>query len=136
MFNNHVDSNKSPLDTFLKVEATSNLLSKKVNNDDGMLLSGRKDDQISEIVSNALKIKKKIKAFIIYKFLFGDENGLENETSFLDSGIIDSTGVLELLSYLEDHFKIQIEDNEVIPENLDSINQVTVFLIRKMGLEI
>jgi acyl carrier protein len=88
---------------------------------------------MNEII--AMETRGKIKAFIIDNFLFGDERGLENETSLLDAGIIDSTGVLELISYLEDHFNIHIEDNEVIPENLDSINQVAAFLKRKMGME-
>jgi acyl carrier protein len=83
----------------------------------------------------ALETSEKVRTFIIDNFLFGDASGLENETSFLDAGIIDSTGVLELISYLEEHFKIQIEDSEVIPENLDSINSVTAFLKRKMGVE-
>jgi acyl carrier protein len=82
-----------------------------------------------------MKTRENIRTFIVKNFLYGDESGLENETSFLDVGIIDSTGILELISYLEDHFKIHIYDSEVIPENLDSIGQVTAFLERKMSVE-
>ncbi len=74
------------------------------------------------------KIKTKIRSFIIDNFLFGDDNGLKEETSFLDEGIIDSTGVLELVTFLEDEFEIEVEDEELIPENLDSINNIAVYL--------
>ncbi len=77
--------------------------------------------------------KTKIKNFIIENFLFGNANGLEDNTSFLEEGIIDSTGVLELVTFLEEEFEIQIEDEELVPENLDSINNVSAYLERKMG---
>jgi acyl carrier protein len=76
--------------------------------------------------------KKKIKNFVIENFLFGDANGLEDDTSFLEEGIIDSTGVLELVTYLEEDFQISVSDDELIPENLDSINNVAAFVNRKM----
>ncbi len=77
------------------------------------------------------KIKTKIRSFIIENFLFGDDNGLKEDTSFLDEGIIDSTGVLELVTYLEEEFEIEVEDEELIPENLDSISNIAVYLERK-----
>ncbi len=77
--------------------------------------------------------KNKIKAFIIENFLFGNANGLKDETSFLEEGIIDSTGVLELVTFLEEDFGITVEDEELIPENLDSINNVTAYLEGKMA---
>ncbi len=73
-------------------------------------------------------IKAKIKSFIIENFLFGDDHGLKDDTSFLDDGIIDSTGVLELVTYLEEEFDIQVEDEELIPENLDSINNIAKYV--------
>jgi acyl carrier protein len=73
-------------------------------------------------------IKAKIRSFIVENFLFGDDNGLKEDTSFLDEGIIDSTGVLELVTYLEEEFEIEVEDEELIPENLDSINNIAVYL--------
>jgi acyl carrier protein len=76
--------------------------------------------------------KSKIRAFIIENFLFGNDNGLKDQTSFLEEGIIDSTGVLELVNFLEEDFDITIEDEELIPENLDSINNVTAYLERKI----
>ena len=76
--------------------------------------------------------KEIIKTFIIENFLFGSQDGLKDETSFLEEGIIDSTGILELVTFLEEEFSITIEDEELVPENLDSINNVTAFLERKI----
>lgn len=70
--------------------------------------------------------------FIVENFLFGDGEQLTNETSFLDSGIIDSTGILELITFLEETYNIKIEDDELIPENLDSLNSVAKFIEQKI----
>ena len=78
-------------------------------------------------------LKNKIKTFIIENFLFGNANGLNDDTSFLEEGIIDSTGVLELVTFLEETFAITVDDEELIPENLDSISNVTVFIKKKKG---
>ncbi len=75
--------------------------------------------------------KDKIRAFVVENFLFGSDENLEDNTSFLDEGIIDSTGILELVSFLEEEFSITVDDEELIPENLDSINNVTAYLERK-----
>ena len=77
-------------------------------------------------------VKAKIKDFIIENFLFGHADNLQEDTSFLEEGIIDSTGVLELITFLEEQFSITVEDEELIPENLDSINNIVAFLERKM----
>ena len=76
--------------------------------------------------------KSKIRAFIVENFLFGNDTDLKDETSFLEEGIIDSTGVLELVTFLEEEFEIAIDDEELIPENLDSINNVTAYLEKKL----
>ena len=77
-------------------------------------------------------LKQQIRAFIVENFLFGDANGLKDDSSFLDDGIMDSTGVLELVTFLEEGFSITVEDEDLIPENLDSINNVTAYLEKKM----
>jgi acyl carrier protein len=83
-------------------------------------------------VVNALQ--EQIRNFIVENFLFGDaSNGLGDSDSLLDKGIIDSTGVLELVSYLENNFGIRVEDEELVPENLDSIANVTAYILRKQG---
>ena len=79
------------------------------------------------------ELKEKIRAFVIENFLFGSDDGLSDESSFLEEGIIDSTGILELVSFLEEEFGITIEDEELIPENLDSINNVASYLQKKLG---
>ena len=75
---------------------------------------------------------EKIRAFIFSNFLFdADQGALENDASFLEQGIIDSTGVLELVEWLEETFSIKVEDDELIPENLDSVNRLGQFIARK-----
>ena len=73
-----------------------------------------------------------IHGFIVENFLFGDGGQLTNETSFLDSGIIDSTGILELITFLEETYNITIADDELTPENLDSLNNVAKFIKQKI----
>jgi acyl carrier protein len=74
---------------------------------------------------------KEIRDFIISYFLFGDAAALQDDTSFLESGIVDSTGILELISFLENTCGIKIEPEEMIPDNLDSVNRVVQFVARK-----
>ncbi len=76
-------------------------------------------------------IQEKLRAFIIDNFLFGNADGLENNSSFLDEGIIDSTGVLELVDFLEEQFSVTVGDDELIPENLDSVDNIVAYLGRK-----
>jgi len=76
--------------------------------------------------------RDKIRAFIMENFLFENDQGLNDDTSLLDEGIIDSTGILELVSFLEEEFDISVEDEEILPENLDSITNVTAYLEKKM----
>ena len=78
------------------------------------------------------EVKEKIRKFIVENFLFGNDDGLKDDSSFLDEGIIDSTGILELVSFLEEEFLISVEDEELIPENLDSIANVTAYLEKKL----
>ena len=81
-------------------------------------------------------LRVKIHQFIIDNFLFGESgNGLKDTDSFLENGIIDSTGVLELVSFLEETFGIEVADEELIPENLDSIINVVQYLQKKMQPE-
>jgi len=77
--------------------------------------------------------ESEIRQFIADQFLFGDIRPLSPEESLLEAGIIDSTGVLELLSYLEDHFGIKVQDEELLPENLDTIGNICRFLDQKLA---
>ena len=74
-----------------------------------------------------------LKAFIKENFLFGKEITFSDDDSFLDMGLIDSTGVLELVNFLEDTHGIKIEDHELVPENLDSINLIVQFVESKQS---
>ena len=78
------------------------------------------------------EIKDKVRAFVVENFMFGNDEGLEDDTSFLENGIIDSTGILELVNFLDEEFSISVEDEELIPENLDSIKNVTSYLQKKL----
>jgi len=82
---------------------------------------------------DANAIQKQIHEYIVENFLFGDDAALESDDqSFLETGLIDSTGILELIQFLEESFEIEIEDEEMIPENLDSIARVTRFVGSKI----
>ncbi|MEK7286638.1 MAG: acyl carrier protein [Nitrospirota bacterium] len=77
-------------------------------------------------------IEKEVRCFIIEHFLFGSGgNGLKSADSLLEKGVIDSTGVLELVSFLETTFHFKVEDHEIIPDHLDSIGNIVVFVDRK-----
>ncbi len=79
-----------------------------------------------------MSIEQKVRDYIFSNLLFAaDTSSLENDDSFLDKGIIDSTGVLELIFFLEQHFDIKIHDDELIPENLDSVNKIARFVEKK-----
>ncbi len=74
-----------------------------------------------------------VRNFIIENFLFEEDKNLKEDTSFLENGIIDSTGILELVTFLEETFEITVEDEELIPENLDSISNVVQYIQTKLG---
>ncbi len=78
-------------------------------------------------------IKQKMSNFIRNKFLSDNDFILSDQDSFLEKGIIDSTGVLELVDYIEETFGIKIDDEELIPDNLDSLENLTNFVTRKVG---
>ena len=72
-----------------------------------------------------------VKAFIIDHFLFGDPVGFSEDTSFLKTGLVDSLGIMELIAFLEVTYHIHIDDHELIPDNLDSLNKISLFLEKK-----
>ncbi len=79
------------------------------------------------------EIALRLRSFVVENYLFGQDGGLQDTDSFLDKGIIDSTGVLELVAFLQETFGITVEDQDLVPENLDSINNVSSFLLRKLN---
>jgi acyl carrier protein len=77
-------------------------------------------------------IKQTVRQFVLDNFLMGgDRNGLQDADSFLDHRVIDSTGFMELVTYLEETFGIQVLDEELIPENLDSLDAIAAYVSRK-----
>ena len=75
-----------------------------------------------------------LKRFIGENFMFDDEaDSLPEDASFLEAGIIDSTGVLELVAHVESRYGIAIADHELIPSNFDSIGALARFIQRKRG---
>ena len=79
-------------------------------------------------------IRKELKEFIIEVFLMGNESDCPGDSdSFMQEGIIDSTGVLELVAFVEDQYDISIDDDEMTPDNLDSIDKLAVFISGKLG---
>lgn len=74
-----------------------------------------------------------LKNYIVENFLFGDDSELTETVSFLEKNIIDSTGILELVSFLEETFNITVNDDELLPENLDSLINVEVYINKKLN---
>jgi acyl carrier protein len=75
-------------------------------------------------------IKVKLREFIKNNFLLGNDSGLGDDDSFMGKGIVDSTGILEVVSFVEENFDIKIADEDLLPENLDSINNIANYIQR------
>ena len=86
---------------------------------------------IPEGLQQTMIYASKIRQYIHDNLLFGSERPLDDNESLLDAGIIDSTGAMELVSFLESEFGIAIDDRDLIPENLDSIRAMDAFVSRK-----
>jgi len=79
-----------------------------------------------------MDIKQQIRVFITSNFYVADPSTLADDASLLDQGIIDSTGVLEIIMFLEDTFGFKVADSEMVPENLDSIVSIAAYVTRKV----
>jgi acyl carrier protein len=81
------------------------------------------------------ELKNELRRFITDSIMYGHNTDfLKDDASFLENGVIDSTGVLELIGYVESKFGITVEDHELVPENLDSINGLLLFVEKKGGV--
>lgn len=81
------------------------------------------------------QIEMELRQFVIDNFLFGQRDvQFENDDSFMERGIVDSTGVLELVTFLETKYQIKVEGKELVPDNLDSITNLRGFLEKKLQL--
>ena len=83
-------------------------------------------------MSELIQYLETTKQFIVDNFLFGDGAKIANDTPLFEKGIIDSTGVLELVAFLEENYHLKIKDEELIPENLDSIKNISNFVKGKI----
>jgi len=75
-----------------------------------------------------------VRVFVVSNYLLGKDNGFTNDDSFLELGIIDSTGILELISHLESTYGIEVTDDELNPDNLDTVNRITAYLNWKLAV--
>jgi acyl carrier protein len=83
------------------------------------------------------RLLQELRAFIIDNFLFGDASGrftFTDDDSFQQRGIVDSTGILELVCHMQERYGIGIDDAELVPDNLDSVSKVASFVERKQSL--
>jgi len=81
------------------------------------------------------ELERELRNYIIENYFLDQERAFRNADSFMELGIIDSTGVLELVSYLQQRYAVQIAEDELVPENLDSIDNLTRFLRKKLGMK-
>jgi len=80
-------------------------------------------------------IRGRLRRYITAHFLVpGGEESLRDDASLLEEGIMDSTGVLDLVAFIEESFSIRVEDEELMPENLDSVDRLVAFVEKKRGL--
>ena len=78
-------------------------------------------------------IKQDLREYIVDNFLFGDnETSLADDASFMENGILDSTGILDVILFIEEKYSIKVEDDETLPENLDSLNNLEKFITAKL----
>lgn len=75
-----------------------------------------------------MNLKDDIRNFVVDNFLFGDDAGLSDDSSFIKEGIVDSTGILQLVAYLQERWQVTVSDEELTPENLDSVQRVAAFV--------
>jgi acyl carrier protein len=84
-----------------------------------------------------MNVKEQIRSFVAENFLFSATGfDLSDDASFLDEGVVDSTGTLELVMFAEETFGIEVGDHEIEPENFDSVNKLAAYIARKSDLVI
>lgn len=80
-----------------------------------------------------MEIKKEIHSYIEENVLFNsDDNSISDDDSFMEKGIIDSTGILELVSFIEGKFDFKVDDEDLVPDNFDSVNNLASYIEKKI----
>lgn len=83
-------------------------------------------------MDDSSRVRSQLRDFVVANYLFGDRTRLpEDSAPLMDRGLIDSTGILELIEFLEEEFGLEVREEETLPENLDSIDALTGYVIRK-----
>jgi acyl carrier protein len=83
-------------------------------------------------MKNEHQLRSEIRQFVLDDLLLGDTASmLDDGESFLETGTIDSSGVLEVVMFLEHNFQLKVQDRELVPENLDSVNRLVQFVMLK-----
>lgn len=83
-------------------------------------------------MKNEHQLRSEIRRFVLDELLLGETTAmLDDDESFLETGTIDSTGVLEIVMFLEQNFQLNVQDRELVPENLDSVSRLVQFVMRK-----
>ena len=80
-----------------------------------------------------MSIADEVREYIKENFLFGNDQKISDGESLLDAGVIDSTGAMELVSFIETKFEVEVSDRDLVPENLDSVSAITGFITRKLA---
>jgi acyl carrier protein len=85
-------------------------------------------------MTQSIVLEEQIRQYVADNFMFSDDGyQLSDDASFLEEGIVDSTGVLELVMFVEETFSLTVEDQEIVPENFDSVRQLAAYIRRKMA---
>lgn len=80
-----------------------------------------------------MDVKSQVRQFVSENFYIADPKSFGDSTSFLEHGIVDSTAILEVVAFLEERFGIQVDDADFLPENLDSLDRIEAFVVRKLA---
>src|SRR6516164_5260037 len=83
-----------------------------------------------------MKIENQIKQFVLKNLYFTEDNSLDDDASFLETGVVDSTGVMELVAFVQAEFGVTVEPQEIVVDNFDSVSKVARFVRRKKGVNI
>lgn len=83
---------------------------------------------------SAESIRQQLRRYVLENFLFTDDGGaLDDDASFLQKGIVDSTGIMEVILFVEEEYRVSVRDDEMVPDNLDSIDNLVTFVQKKLG---
>ena len=88
---------------------------------------------IGKVKEDGMDIKQQIREYIVENILLGEGDMVADDVSFQESGILDSTGFLDLVTFVETTFEIKVDDDELDPENLETLNRITRFIQKKLA---